>query len=36
MLPTVVPAATEKLKVVDALGVPIGCEPRFWVAAVPV
>jgi hypothetical protein len=32
----VVPAATEKLKVVAAVGVPMGCEPKFWAAVLPV
>ncbi len=36
MLPTAVPAATEKLKVVAALGVPMATEPKFWAALVPV
>jgi hypothetical protein len=36
MLPTVVPAATEKLKVREALAAPMACEPKFCVAAVPV
>ena len=36
MLPTVVPAATEKLSVFAALAEPMGCEPKFWLAAVPV
>jgi len=34
MLPTVVPAATEKLKVFAALVEPMASEPKFWVAAV--
>jgi hypothetical protein len=36
MLPTVVPAATEKLNVVAALVEPMACEPKFWLAAAPV
>ncbi len=35
MLPTVVPARMEKLKVCAALVEPIATEPKFWFAAVP-
>ena len=36
MLPIVVRAATEKLKVCGALVEPTATEPKFWLAAVPV
>ena len=36
MLPTLVPAATEKLNPFAALEEPMSCEPKFLIAAVPV
>src|SRR5580658_2857141 len=36
MLPTLVPAATEKFNPFAALEEPMSCEPKFLIAAVPV
>jgi hypothetical protein len=36
MLPTLVPEEIENVMPLAALGVPMACEPKFWLTEVPV